>query len=86
MPPRAPLEKILKAGGIDEKTISWIPDTIDTCRACRPWQSQKDSPQTTIDLPCKQNDKVETDIRYYKTWNIWHMIDKADRWHNGVEV
>jgi hypothetical protein len=23
---------------------------------------------------------------YYKIWNIWHMIDKADRWYNGVEV
>ena len=23
---------------------------------------------------------------YYKTCHIWHMIDKADRWHNGVEV
>jgi hypothetical protein len=84
--PRTPLENILKAGGIDERTISWIPDIIDTCRSCRPWQPHKDSPQTTIDLPCKQNDKVEADIMFYKTWQIWHMIDKADRWHNGVEV
>ena len=84
--PRTPMENILKAGGVDERTISWIPDIIDTCRACRPWQPHKDSPQTTIDLPCKQNEKIEADIMYYKQWHIWHMIDKADRWHNGVEV
>ena len=84
--PRAPLENILKAGGIDEKTLSWIPVIIDTCRACRLWQPHKDSPQTTTDLPCKQNDKVEADIMYHKTWHVWHMIDKADRWRKGVEV
>ena len=84
--PRTPMEHILKAGGIDEATLSWIPDVIDTCRACRAWQPQRSSPQTTIDLPCKQNEKLEADILFYETWMIWHMIDKADRWHNGVQV
>ena len=84
--PRKPMENILKAGGVDEHTISWIPEIIDTCRACRPWQKHKDAPQTTIDLPSKQNESIEADIMYYKSFHIWHMIDKADRWHNGVEV
>ena len=80
------MENILRAAGIDATTLGWIPDIIDTCRACRAWQPVSDAPQTTIDLPCKQNEKLEADILYYKLWQVWHMLDKADRWHNGTEV
>ena len=33
-----------------------------------------------------QNEKLEADILFYKKWLVWHMIDKADRWHNGIEI
>ena len=63
-----------------------FPNIIDTCRACRAWQEPKDSPQTTIDLPSKENESLEADIMFYKVFQVRHMLDQADRWHNGTEV
>ena len=80
------IREILRAAGIDEQVISWIPDIIDTCRACRAWQAPKVSPQTTIDLPCKQNEYLEADIMFYKIVQVLHMLDQADRWDNDTEV
>lgn len=34
----------------------------------------------------KQNIIVEGDILFYKEHLVWHMIDRADRWHAGVEI
>ena len=80
------MEAVLKAAGVDDRTISYVPEVIETCRACRAWAPVKDKPQSTVDLTIKQNDKVEGDILFYKQWMIWHMLDKADRWHAGCET
>ena len=39
-----------------------------------------------MNLPIKQNDQVEGDILFYQKHMVWHMIDKADRWHSGTEI
>ena len=84
--PRAPMERALRAAGLDEDVISWIPEIIDTCRACRAWSSPGDATQAAVDLATKQNELLEADIMFYKTFKIWHMIDKCDRFHNGTEI
>jgi len=34
----------------------------------------------------KQNVEVEADILFYKLFKVWHMIDRADRWHAAMEI
>ena len=45
-------------------------------------------PGTTpaVDLVVEQNEEVEADIMFYKDHLIWHMVDRADRWHAACEI
>ena len=31
----------------------------------------------------EQNKEVGADILFYDNFSIWHMVDRADRWHAG---
>ena len=33
-----------------------------------------------------QNEQVEADILFYKTYMAWHMLDRADRFHAGKHI
>ena len=29
---------------------------------------------------------MEADILFYKTFMVWHMLDRADRFHSATEI
>ena len=60
--PRKPLENLLREAGVDDVTLSWIPEVIETCRACRAWAKTPDASVASVELAEKQNEKVESDI------------------------
>ena len=66
--------------------LDLIPDVVDTCRECRAWQKTDPEITPTLELATQRNDKVEADILYYREYQIWHMIDRADRWHAGKVI
>ena len=43
-------------------------------------------PTPSVELAVKQNDQVEGDLLFYKDLIVWHMIDRADRWHAAIQV
>ena len=63
-----------------------IPGIIDTCRECRVWMAPSPDPTPSVDLCVVRNEQVEADIMFYKKFMIWHMIDRADRWYQGVQI
>ena len=34
----------------------------------------------------EQNKEIEADILFYENFSIWHMVDRADRWHAGKRI
>ena len=83
---RAPMERILAAAGIPQKVIHMIPDILDTCRECRMWKRPAADITPSIELTVKQNEVVEADILFYKTFMAWHMVDRADRFEASQEI
>ena len=83
---RTQMEKILHAAGVPERIIAMIPSIIDTCRECRVWMAPNHDPTPTVDLCCVRNEQVEADIMFYKKHMVWHMLDRADRWYQGVVI
>jgi Fe-S oxidoreductase len=81
--PRTHLEKILTAAGVPQQVIDQVPDVVETCRECRACTKPGPSPTPVVDLIVKQNEQVEADILFYKQYQIWHMLDRSDRWHTG---
>ena len=75
------MERVLEAAGAPRCVIDMVPDVVDTCRECRAWQRVGHEPNPSIELTTKQNEQVEGDILFYQTHMIWHMVDRADRWH-----
>ena len=63
-----------------------VPEVIHTYRECRVWAAPGPAVTPSVELPTKQNEFVECDIMFYKTNMIWHMIDRADRWHRAMLI
>ena len=80
------MTSVLTAAGIPQRALDMIPDVVDTCRECRAWQKTDPDVTPTLELATKRNDKVEADILFYRDYLIWHMIDRADRWHAAIVV
>ena len=83
---RRQMEKILGCAGVPTPVLQQIPGIIDTCRECRVWMSASPDPTPTVDLIVKQNEQVEADIMFYRSFMAWHMLDRADRWHQGIQI
>ena len=81
---RGQMERVLAAAGVPGPVIQHVPEIIDTCRECRMWQPQGPDPTPSVEIATKQNEQVEGDILFYKDFKIWHMIDRADRWHAAM--
>ena len=43
-------------------------------------------PTPAVELATSPNEIVEGDILFYKQFLVWHMLDRADRWHAGTQV
>ena len=82
----AVMTRTLKAAGIPLETLRLIPSICDTCRICREWQKPQVTAIPSAVVPTTFNDQVEGDILFYKTFMVWHMIDRTTRWHAAAEV
>ena len=80
------MEKTLDAAGVPTHVLNLIPSIIETCRQCRAWAKHGDDVTPSVDLQMEQNHTVEADIMFYKQFMVWHMIDRADRWHAGTQI
>ena len=80
------MEKIFNAASLPQAVIAMVPHIIQTCRACRAWALSGPDVTPSVELVDKQNVEVEADILLYKTFKVWHMIDRADRWHAGCQI
>ena len=78
---RTQMERVLRAAGCPKSVTDKVADIVDTCRECRAWQSHGPQPTPSVELCTKPDEEVEGDILFYKQYPIWHMIDRADRWH-----
>ena len=83
---RSAMERVLHAAGVPLSTLQLIPDIIDTCRECRVWQPHGPKPTPTVELTMNQNEVIEADLMFVDQYIIWHMIDRADRWHAACTV
>ena len=66
--------------------LPMIPGILDTCRGCRVWMAPNHDPTPTVDLCIARNEQVEADIMFYKKHMVWQMLDRADRWYQGVVI
>ena len=80
------MTSVLTAAGIPQRVLDMIPDVVDTCRECRAWQKTDPDVTPALELATQRNDKVEADILSYRDYLIWHIIDRADRWHAATVV
>ena len=78
---RTQMEKILLAARCPHSVIQMVAGIIDTCRECRAWASAAPQVTPSVELVTAPDQEVEADILFYKQYPIWHMIDRADRWH-----
>ena len=83
---RVQMEKVLHAAGVPGDVLGMIQVIIETCRQCRTWAKHGDEVTPSVELHMEQNHTVEADIMFYKQFMIWHMIDRADRWHAALVI
>ncbi|CAE7222318.1 unnamed protein product [Symbiodinium sp. CCMP2592] len=83
---RQSLEQILKAAGVPQRILEYVPDIINTCQECRKWQRPGPSTQHTLTSSFKFNQQVEFDLLFYRTFIVCHLICRATRWHAGCAI
>ena len=83
---RVQMERILGAAGVPSDVIALVPGVIDTCRECRAWQKPGPDPTPSIELAERQNEQIEGDILFFREHMVWHMVDRADRWHASTAI
>ena len=80
------MRKTLSAAGIPESVLALIRDVTANCRQCREWTKPPPDEKGKVEVPQAINDSVEADLLFYKTHIVFHVIDRASRFHNGIEV
>jgi hypothetical protein len=83
---RAQMERVLGAAGAPKEVLGMVPSIIETCREWRAWQKHELEVTPAVELVTGQNEFVEADIMFYKQYLIWHMLDRADRWHASTDI
>ena len=81
---RTQMEKVLKAAGCPMSVTEKVASIVDTCRECRAWASHAPAPTPSVEMVTSPDTEVEGDIMFYKHYKVWHMIDRADRWHAAM--
>ena len=77
---------ILRAAGIHSNVLSRISEVIKNCRECRVWAASGNTTIPTLSLPDQFNQHVEVDLMFYRTFIVFHMIDRCTRWHAGLII
>ena len=80
------MENLFKLSGVPQAAIAMIPQVIETCRECRPWMQKESEPTPVVEIVTQISQTVEAGILLYKSYMVWHMLDRADRWHAGCEL
>ena len=80
------MHKILNAAGVPAAALQLIPDIVDSCRQCREWTKPQPRPIATSDIALEMNQKVETDLIFWKDFVIIHFVDRATRWQTASLV
>ena len=83
---RVHMERILRCASVPAAVYERVAGIVQTCRECRAWASTGPDPTPTVELTTAQNEIVEGDLIFYRQYIAWHMMDRADRWHAGVQV
>ena len=78
---RAQMEKILLAARCPSNAAHMVAGIIGTCRECRAWASAAAQVTPAVELALAPDQEVEGDIIFFRQYPIWHMLDRADRWH-----
>ena len=80
------MRQILQAAGVDQVRLNMIKGVVDTCRDCRAWQRPGNTvlPSTTIST--KFCEHGEVDLMFYKRKVVFHIIDRAIRYAEGMEI
>ena len=78
-----PMTTILRAAGIPSEILDEIPWIVKHCRECRAWAPSGPVTIPSLSLPLKFNQQVEVDLMFYRTFIVFHMVDRCTRWHAG---
>ena len=80
------LNSTLSAAGVPTEVLSMIGDIVATCRQCREGAKPASDTKATFDVPQAINETVECDIMFFMSHMIFHLIDRASRFHHGSQV
>ena len=80
------MRKVLAAAGVPEQTLKLIRDITANCRQCRIWTTPSPDTKASHDVTTKVNETVEFDLMFYKQHIICHIVDRASRFHGGIEI
>lgn len=83
---RTHVEQVLQHAGASPQALAQTPAIVDACKKCKAWSRPGPEPSPRIELAVRQNEQVETDLLFDRTYIIWRMIDRADRWHVATLV
>ena len=80
------MSKILAASGIGHQVLGKIQDVVRNCKECRAWALPGNITIPSLSLPERFGQYVEVDLLFYKTYIVFHMIDRCTRWHAGKPI
>ena len=81
-----PMQRLLSRAGVPKEVIDMVPEIVDTCAACRTWSRPLADAQASVEIADGFNHQVECDILFIYKYSIFHMIDRATRWHHCATV
>ena len=79
--PAATMKRLLQQAGTDDSVSAIIDEVVDTCSVCRTWARPLPESVASTSVAEKFNAQVECDLVFYKTFVIFHCIDRCTRWH-----
>ncbi len=80
------MQNTLRAAGIPQAVRDLVPGILDTCKECRRWKPPAAETQVAMRISAKFNEHVECDLLFYRTFIVFHLIDRCIRWHAGDEA
>ena len=80
------MTEILKAAGVPQSTLNYVPQVVDTRRTCRLWTRPGPKAVATVSIHPRFNEIVQCDLLLYNEHSILHVLDSAIRFHLGTVV
>ena len=79
------MKTIFKTAGLPTKLNDTVDTVIDTCKECRAWTLPKPTNIPAVKISIRFCQNGEADLLFYKEFVIFHLIDRATRFHAGQE-